>query len=57
VSTVVTLIGSGLMTPVALDAAAILADEGIQARVLDMYTIKSLDVAAIGSAAREICTT
>jgi transketolase len=53
----VTLIGSGLMTPVALDAAAILADEGIQARVLDMYTIKSLDVAAIGSAAREICTT
>ena len=49
----VTLIGCGLMVPVALDAAAILADEGIQARVLDMHTVKPLDVAAITAAARE----
>ena len=48
----VTLIGCGLMVPVALDAAAILAEEGIQARVLDMHTVKPLDVAAITAAAR-----
>ena len=47
----VTLIGCGLMVPVALDAAAILAEEGIQARVLDMHTVKPLDVAAITAAA------
>ena len=50
----VTLIGCGLMVPVALDAAAILAEEGIQARVLDMHTVKPLDVAAIiGRGARD----
>jgi transketolase len=49
----VTLIGCGLMVPVALDAAAILAEEGIQARVLDMHTVKPLDVSAIAAAARE----
>jgi transketolase len=49
----VTLIGCGLTVPVALDAAAILAEEGIQARVLDMHTVKPLDVAAITAAARE----
>ena len=48
----VTLIGCGLMVPVALDAAAILAEEGIEARVLDMHTVKPLDVAAITAAAR-----
>jgi transketolase len=49
----VTLIACGLMVPVALDAAAILAEEGIQARVLDMHTVKPLDAAAIEAAARE----
>ena len=41
------------MVPVALDAAAILAEEGIQARVLDMHTVKPLDVARSITAARE----
>ncbi len=49
----VTLIGCGLMVSVALDAAVILAAEGIQARVLDMHTVKPLDAAAIEAAARE----
>ena len=49
----VTMIGCGLMVSVALDAAAILAAEGIQARVLDMHTVKPLDAAAIETAARE----
>jgi transketolase len=52
----VTLIGCGLMAPVALDAAAILVGEGIQARVLDMHTVKPPDVAAIGAASRELRT-
>jgi transketolase len=49
----VTIIANGLMVPVALDAAVILAEEGIQARVLDMHTVKPLDRAAIEAAARE----
>ena len=49
----VTLIGCGLMVPVVLDAAAILAEEGIQALVLEMHTVKPLDVAAIEAAARK----
>ena len=49
----VTLIACGLMVGVSLDAAAMLAEEGIAARVLDMHTIKPLDRAAIEAAARE----
>ena len=49
----VTLIACGLMVPVALDAAVFLAAEGIQARVLDMHTLRPLDGAAIAAAARE----
>ncbi len=49
----VTLIGCGIMVAMALDAAAILAEEGIQARVLDMHTLRPMDVAAITTAARE----
>jgi len=49
----VTLIGCGMMVAVVLDAAAILAEEGIQARVLDMHTVKPVDAAAITAAARE----
>jgi transketolase len=49
----VTLIGCGLMVAAALDAAVMLAAEGIEARVLDMHTIRPLDEAAIVAAARE----
>jgi transketolase len=49
----VTIIGCGLMVAAALDAAVMLAGEGIEARVLDMHTIRPLDEAAIVDAARE----
>jgi transketolase len=49
----VAIIATGLMVPVALDAAAYLADEGIQARVIDLHTIRPLDIDTITSAARE----
>jgi transketolase len=49
----VTIIGCGLMVAAALDAAVLLAKEGIEARVLDMHTIRPLDEAAIVAAAAE----
>jgi transketolase len=49
----VTLIGCGIMTGIALKAAAQLAAEGISARVLNMATIKPLDREAILAAANE----
>jgi transketolase len=49
----VTIIACGIMVPVSLDAAAILAEEGIEARVLDMHTLRPLDGEAIEAAARE----
>jgi transketolase len=48
-----TIIANGLMVAMALDAAKLLADQGISARVIDMHTIKPLDEAAIAKAARE----
>jgi len=48
-----TIIGCGLMVAASLDAAVMLADEGIQARVLDMHTIRPMDAEAITAAARE----
>ena len=48
-----TIIACGLMVGMALDAAAELAVEGIQARVLDLHTIRPLDKQAISAAARE----
>jgi len=48
-----TIIGCGLMVAAALDAAAMLADEGIEARVLDMHTLRPMDTGAIAAAARE----
>ena len=48
-----TIIGCGIMVASALDAAAVLAEEGIEARVLDMHTIRPMDVKAIAGAARE----
>jgi transketolase len=49
----VTLIACGIMVPVSLDAAAMLAGEGIEARVLDMHTLRPLDKEAITKAATE----
>jgi transketolase len=49
----VTLIANGVLVSRALDAADILASEGIQARVLNMSTVKPLDRESIVKAARE----
>lgn len=49
----VTVLACGLMTPMALDAAALLVEDGIQARVIDLYSLRPLDTAAILVAARE----
>jgi transketolase len=49
----VTLIACGIMVAAALDAAVMLAEEGIEARVLDFHTIRPLDTAALIAAARE----
>jgi transketolase len=48
-----TIIANGLMVAPALEAAERLAVQNIQARVLDMHTVKPLDDAAILSAAKE----
>jgi transketolase len=47
------IIACGLMTAVALDAAAALAEEGLQCRVIDMYSVKPLDREAVVAAAQE----
>ena len=49
----ITIIANGIMVAMALDAAAGLADEGIEARVLDMHTVKPVDTAAIERSANE----
>ncbi len=49
----VTLIANGLMVAAALDAAEELAARGISARVLDVATVRPLDVEAVVAAARE----
>jgi transketolase len=49
----VTIIAYGLMVAAALEAAAELAEDGIEARVLDMHTVKPIDVEAIEQAAAE----
>ncbi len=49
----VTLIANGLMVSRALQAAESLAQEGIEARVLDMHTVKPIDREAVITAARE----
>jgi len=48
-----TIIANGLMVALALDAAGQLAAKGVQARVLDMHTVKPLDDAAVLAACRE----
>lgn len=47
----ITLIGIGLMVAVCLDAAKLLAEAGISARVVNMSTLKPLDEQAVISAA------
>ena len=47
----VTIIACGIMVPRALAAAEALSEEGISARVLDMHTVKPLDVNAVRAAA------
>jgi transketolase len=49
----VTIVANGLMVAAALDAADALAAEGINARVIDMHTVKPLDRDALDAAARE----
>jgi transketolase len=48
-----TIVACGLMVAASLDGAAQLAREGIQARVLDLHTLRPLDKAALLAAARE----
>jgi transketolase len=47
----VTLVGAGITVHEALKAAETLATEGIDARVLDLYSIKPLDTAGLHAAA------
>ena len=49
----VTIVANGMMVQMALKAAALLAGEGVDARVLDFHTIKPLDEALLLKAARE----
>jgi transketolase len=49
----VTLIGAGTLVSRCIWAAEALAAEGVDARVLDMHTVKPLDVEAVVRAARE----
>ncbi len=48
-----TIIACGIMVAAALDAAVVLAKEGVEARVLDMHTLRPMDKEAIAAAARE----
>jgi transketolase len=48
-----TIVANGLLVAQALVAADVLSDRGIEARVLDMHTIKPLDHGALEAAARE----
>jgi len=48
-----TIIACGMMVAAGLDAAAELAGEGIEARVLDLHTLRPMDAETIAAAARE----
>jgi len=50
----VALIANGDTVCLALQAAELLAEKGIQARVLDMHTVKPLDLAAVNSCIDDI---
>lgn len=48
-----TVIANGLQVAEALDAADILEPRGISVRVIDMHTVKPLDIDAVAAAARD----
>ena len=48
-----TIVTTGTEVRASLDAAALLAEQGIEARVVDMHTVKPIDAAEIRSAAAE----
>ena len=48
-----TIAANGIMVAMALDAAEALAGEGIEARVLDLHTVKPIDRDALVAAAKE----
>lgn len=48
-----TLVGCGIMVAKCLEAAEILAKEGVHARVISLSTVKPLDLATLDKAARE----
>jgi transketolase len=47
----VTLVGAGITVPEAVKAAERLSDDGIQARVIDLYSIKPIDTETLRAAA------
>jgi len=49
----ITLVANGIMVAAALEAAHMLEGKGVQARVLDMHTVRPLDVEAIVKASQE----
>ncbi len=49
----VTIIATGIMVALALEAAKALSEEGVSARVIDMHTIKPIDKDIILKAAKE----
>ncbi len=49
----ISIIACGLMVAIALEAAHTLSEEGIDARVIDMHTVKPLDTDAIVKAATD----
>ena len=49
----VTLVGAGITLHEALKAADQLAEEGVTARVIDLYSVKPIDTETIRAAARE----
>lgn len=49
----VTLVGCGLMVARCLEAADLLAKQGVSARVINVATVKPLDIATLDKAARE----
>jgi transketolase len=52
----ITFIGNGVMVFRCLEAAKILANKGIEARVINMHTIKPLDISLVKQAAEETGT-
>jgi transketolase len=47
------IVACGLMVGMALDAAAMLAEVGVQARVIDLHTLRPIDKETLTRAARE----